>query len=72
MINFDRKPTKKTDAEKEFDTLCEQYREKFGVPYGLRIGIDANTAEETIADIRRRIAENDPQGKPEYEPGKQY
>lgn len=72
MIDFNRKPAEKTEAEKEFDALNEKYTEKFGVPYSFRFLLDFGTMEETIADIRRRIAENDPQKLPEYEPGELY
>lgn len=72
MIDFNRKPAEKTDAEKEYETLCEKYFEKFGVPYGIAVGLDSGTMEEIITDIRRRIARNDPQPQPGYNPKDVY
>lgn len=72
MIDFNAKPREKSEQEKEFDLLNEQYEEKFGKPYVFNIGIDSMTWDETLADIRRRIAENDPQNKPNYEQGIVY
>ena len=72
MIDFNAKPREKSEQEKEFDLLNEQYEEKFGKPYVFNIGIDSMTWDETLADIRRRIAENDPQKKPDYESGVVY
>ncbi len=72
MIDFDRKPTRKSDAEKELDALNKAYQEKFGKPYVFSIGINSATWEETLADIRRRIATGEPQADPDYEPGVDY
>ena len=72
MIDFNVKPTEKSEHEKEFDRLNVEYEEKFGVPYGFSIGVDFKTWEETIVDIRRRIDENDPQKEPEYISGNVY
>lgn len=72
MIDFNVKPREKSEQEKTFDKLNEEYTEKFGEPYTFSIGIDGMTWEETLSDIRRRIAENDPQTEPEYESGKVY
>ena len=72
MIDFDRKPSPKSKEEQEFDTLNAEYTEKFGVPYVFAIGLDGSPWNEVLADIRRRIAENDPQPKPDYEPGNDY
>ena len=72
MIDFNAKPREKSEQEKEFDLLNEQYEEKFGKPYVFSIGIDSMTWEETLSDIRRRIAENDPQEQPDYTPGTVY
>ena len=72
MIDFNVKPTEKSANEKEFNRLNEEYEEKFGEPYAFSIGIDMLNWEETLADIRRRIAENDPQPIPDYQPGNIY
>ena len=72
MIDFDRKPTEKTEDEKEFDSVNEKYSEKFGAPYTFRIGLDFSTFAEAISDILRRIAENDPQPPPDYNPKDVY
>ena len=72
MIDFNRKPNPKSEAEKAFDELNEQYFEKFGTDYVFAIGIDSMTWEEATADIKRRIAENDPQPEPDYKPGNVY
>lgn len=72
MIDFDRKPAKKTEKERNFDVLCEHYQSKYGKPYVFRFGIDFQTWDEAIADLRRRIKENDPQTPPEYKEGDLY
>lgn len=72
MIDFTRQPSQKTEEEKAFDALNEEYEEKFGVPYVFSIGLDGSPWNEVLEDIRRRIAENDPQPKPDYEPGNNY
>lgn len=71
MIDFSRKPTPKSAEEQEFDRLNAEYEEKFGEPYTLRVGFGASWAE-TLEDIRKRISANDPQSKPDYEPGNVY
>lgn len=72
MIDFDRKPTEKSAEEIELDAAMNDYAVKFGAGYSFRIGLDFQTTAEAIADIRKRIAENDPQPTPEYEPGAIY
>ena len=72
MIDFNIKPREKTEEEKAFDNLNEEYEEKFGVPYFFAMCIDMPSWSEAIADIRRRIAENDPQQPPDYEPNNVY
>lgn len=72
MLNFDRKPTPKSADELELESLQSAYEETFGVPYVFAIGINMDTMQETLADIRRRIADNDPQPTPEYEKGVVY
>ena len=72
MIDFNRKPSSKTDEEKEFDELNYKYTEKFGVPYRFSIGIDMPTWTEAIKDIRERIETDNPQSEPDYEPGLNY
>ena len=72
MIDFNRKPSPKSEQEQAFDTLNEQYTEKYGKPYTFSIGVDSAPWDEVIADIRRRIAEDDPQEPPDYEPGLLY
>lgn len=71
MINFDRKPDPKTENEKVFDELQKKYEKKFGKSYVFHVGT-CNTWEETLADISKRIMNNDPQPEPEYEPGVDY
>lgn len=68
MIDFNKPPREET----EFDKLNAEYKKKFGKPYVFDFAADFMTEEETIADIRRRIAEDDPQTEPKYEPGKLY
>ena len=72
MIDFTRQPSQKTEEEKAFDALNDEYTEKFGVPYVFAICIDETNWSDTLADIRRRIAENDPQPQPDYQPGNVY
>jgi 2-oxo-4-hydroxy-4-carboxy--5-ureidoimidazoline (OHCU) decarboxylase len=72
MVDFNRTPTPKSEAEQEFDKLNAEYTEKFGQPYFFDFAADSMTQEETLADIRRRIANNDPQKEPEYKPGVDY
>ncbi len=68
MIDFNRKPSPKSDEEKRFDELNEQYMQKFGKPYVFSIGIDCDFWEEALEDMERRIRENDPKSEPEYDP----
>lgn len=68
MIDFSVPQRTKTPEEKQFDELNAKYEEQFGVSYHFAIGINLPTWEEAIADIRRRIAENDPQPSPDYDP----
>lgn len=71
MLDFDKPPIEKPKEEKMFDELNVEYRKKFGVPYVFNVGFSM-TWEEALADIRRRIAENDPQPEPDYKPGELY
>lgn len=72
MIDFDRKPSPKTAEETEFDALNEEYAAKFGTPYVFDFAAEPMTWEEALADIRRRIADNDPQTMPKYKKGVEY
>ncbi len=72
MIDFSRKPSAKSADEQELDRLFDEYEEMFGKPYVFEIGINSNSIQETLADIRRRILEEDPQPEPEYKPGMLY
>ena len=72
MIDFTRQPKPKSDAEITFDRLNDEYETKYGVPYVFAIGLNSMSWEEAIADIRRRIDENDPQQNPDYESGNVY
>lgn len=72
MLNFDRQPTPRSEEEKELEELRGAYAEKFGVPYVFAVGLNENTMQETLADIQRRIAENDPQSVPDYKAGVDY
>lgn len=71
MIDFNMQPYPKSAEEQEFDNLNAQYTEKFGDPYVFDFSVSMTWAE-ALADIRRRIAENDPQKPPEYKPGVNY
>ena len=72
MIDFNRKPTPKSENEKRFDELNETYMEKFGVPYVFHIGLDSGSWEETLSDIQKRIETGEPQPEPDYEPDNVY
>lgn len=72
MIDFSIAPRPKSEEEIQFDKLNEEYTEKFGKPYVFSIGIDSQSWEETLADIRRRIKTGEPQPEPDYQPGIQY
>lgn len=72
MIDFNVPQRAKTPEEKQFDELNEKYEALFGFPYHFAIGINLPTWEEAISDIRRRIAENDPQPPPDYDPNYVY
>ena len=72
MIDFNRKPSPKSEQEKEFDSLCSEYENKFGTQYRFAICIDMPSWSEAIADIRERIKTNTPQPEPDYEPGLNY
>lgn len=72
MIDFDRKPSPKSENEKEFDALNKRYTEKFGKPYVFDFAAEPMTWEEALADIKRRIADGDPQPEPDYKPGVDY
>lgn len=72
MMDFSRKPSPKSAEEIEFDELNKQYEAKFGEPYFFQIGIDSGSWQETLKDIRQRIANNDPKKEVEYEQGVIY
>lgn len=72
MLDFDRQPTPRSAEETELETLRDAYEETFGVPYVFAVGLNVDTMQETLADIRRRIAEHEPQPAPEYEKGVDY
>jgi 2-oxo-4-hydroxy-4-carboxy--5-ureidoimidazoline (OHCU) decarboxylase len=72
MIDFDRKPTPRSKEEEELEALIAEYLAVFGKPYVFAVGINSDTMPETVADIRRRIAENDPQPAPDYEKDAEY
>ena len=72
MIDFNRPPREKTEYEKQFDELNAEYTATFGKPYVFDFAADFMSKEETLADIRRRIAENDPQKDPDYKSGVLY
>jgi len=72
VIDFDRRPSPKSAEEIEFDELNKQYEAKFGEPYFFQIGIDSGSWQETLKDIRQRIANNDPKEEVEYEQGDTY
>ena len=72
MLDFDRQPSAKSADEIELENLMAAYQQTFGVPYVFAVGMDENTMQETLADIRRRIAEKKPQPAPEYKPGEDY
>ncbi len=69
---FSRKPSPKSAEEIELDELNKQYEAKFGEPYFFQIGIDSGSWQETLKDIRQRIANNDPKKEVEYEKGVIY
>ena len=71
-MDWDRKPTQKSADEIEFDSLCAAYLETFGKPYVIAYNFDSMSWSETLADIRRRIANKDPQPEPEYKKGLDY
>lgn len=53
MIDFDRKPTPKSEIELECDRLHQEYYEKFGVSFGYSIGrYIPQTIEEEIEEIK--------------------
>ena len=72
MIDFNRKPSPKSEKEQEFDRLNQEYTEKFGVPYVFSIGADGSSWDETLEDIRQRIKDGNKQPEPDYEPGDDY
>lgn len=73
MIDFDSiKPAEKSAEEQEFDMLNEKYTAQFGRPYVFDFAAEPLTWDETIDDIRRRIATNTPQPAPEYKKGVDY
>ena len=72
MIDFDRQPSPKSEEEKAFDALNAEYTEKFGRGYVFDFAAEPMTWDEAIADIRRRIADDDPQTQPDYKAGVDY
>ena len=72
MIDFNRKPTPKSENEKRFDELNAKYTEKFGKPYVFRIGLDADTWEETFSIIQKCLETGEPQPEPDYDPDNLY
>lgn len=68
-MDFNRKPSPKCAEEIEFEELNKQYEEKFGEPYFFQIGIDSGSWQETLKDIRQRIANNDLKKEAEYKEG---
>lgn len=72
MIDFDRKPSPKSAEEKAFDALNAEYTAQFGKPYVFDFAAEPMTWAEALADIRRRIANNEPQPVPDYKPGVDY
>ena len=72
MIDFNRPPREKTEYEKQFDELNAEYTRKFGKPYVFDFAGAFMNQDETLADIRRRIAENNPQKEPDYKSGVLY
>jgi 2-oxo-4-hydroxy-4-carboxy--5-ureidoimidazoline (OHCU) decarboxylase len=72
MIDFDRKPSPKSENEKSFDALNKRYTEKFGKPYVFDFAAEPMTWEEALADIKRRIADGNPQPEPDYKKGVDY
>jgi 2-oxo-4-hydroxy-4-carboxy--5-ureidoimidazoline (OHCU) decarboxylase len=61
MVDFDMKPHKKPPEEVEFNRLNVVYEAKFGKPYVFYMETVIQTWEETLSDIRERIAKNNPQ-----------
>ena len=72
MVDFNRQPSPKSEEEKTFDALNEEYTKKFGTPYVFDYAADSMTWAGAISDIRRRIANHNPQTAPEYKPGVDY
>jgi len=72
MIDFDRKPTRKSAEEAEFDALNETYAAQFGTPYVFDFAAESMTWAEVLADMRQCIATNKPQPAPEYKNGVDY
>lgn len=72
MIDFDMKPEEKSADEQAFDALNAQYTAQFGTPYVFDYAAEPMTWAEAIADIQRRITDNDPQPAPKYKDGVDY
>lgn len=72
MIDFDRKPSPKSESEKAFDALNAQYTAQFGKPYVFDFAAEPMTWEEALVDIRQCIVTNKPQPAPEYKDGVDY
>lgn len=72
MIDWMNRQPNKSAQEIEFDALNEKYTAMFGTPYVFDYAAESMTWDEAIADIRRRIANKDPQPAPDYKPGVDY
>lgn len=72
MIDFDMPKREKSEEEKRFDELNAEYKKAFGELYVFDYAAESMKWEETFADMRRRIAENDPQKPPAYNSGVDY
>ena len=60
MIGFNRKSSRKSEEEIEFNQLAEVYEVKFGESYFFQIGIDSGSWPEVLKDIRECVANNNP------------
>ncbi len=65
--------SKNMDKNKELFNLFNEYKKKFGECYtGVRFNRRFNTIDETIADIKWHIDNNQPQEDFEYEDNVDY
>ena len=72
MIDFNRKPSQKSENETLFDKLNEEYQNKFGEPYVTCFGKNVMSWENMIADIRKCIETGKPQYITPYKEGVTY